>query len=278
MGPGTTTQLLARFLDTTFGYPVVLLERREITRELTEPSYIHVHVRKATWRAAVVPLHGLQWGRGPIRRVDGVRDRLDSRLSRSGSLGFSPSGTYRWVLPFLGCDVMGMERNSASVVWPDHMRRGTTHQGLHDLLHSHRNRMKLLALECASTCWCERARCAVVALHPSMPGFLFSLGQRSFQMTKSFNRSSSVTDPDWTRPWLLTGSDGGGDGGGVSDVGIMVIMEVDDDNAIGHLAGSQGPGTQATGAKKENKQQKTSKAGKARQQGQAGRQGKQALH
>lgn len=260
MGPGATTQLLARFLDTTFGYPVVLLERREITRELTEPSYIHVHVRKATWSAAVVPLHGLRWGRSPIRRDDGVRDRLDSRLSRSGRLVFplllEPTvGFYRfWA-------VMGMERNSASVVWPDHMRRGTTHQGLHDLLRSHRNRMKLLAPECASTCWCERARCAVVALHPSMSVYLFSLGQRSFQMTKSFNRSSRAADPDWTRPWLATGSDGGSDRGGVGGVGIIVIMEVDDDDAIGHWAGSQGPGTQATGAENENKQQKIKQGG-----------------
>jgi hypothetical protein len=63
-GPTRTTQLLARFLEwaqaATFGYPLALLEREsvrdEITRELTEPSYIHVHVRKATW-SAVVPLH-----------------------------------------------------------------------------------------------------------------------------------------------------------------------------------------------------------------------------
>lgn len=75
------------FLIPLLGIPVVLLERREITRELTEGALAtcsYIHVRKATWSAAVVPLHGLRWGRGPIRRVDGVRDRLDSRLSRSG--------------------------------------------------------------------------------------------------------------------------------------------------------------------------------------------------
>lgn len=115
-----------------------------------------VHVRRATWSAAVVPLHGMRWGRGPIRRDDGVRDRLDSRLSRSGLFFLSFWDLLRrWVLPFLGCDGDG-EQNSASVVWPDHMRRGTTHHGLHALLHSHRNRTSLLAPECASTCcWCE---------------------------------------------------------------------------------------------------------------------------
>lgn len=59
----------------------------------------------------------------------------------------------------------------------------------------------------------------------------------------------------------------------------IVIMEVDDDNAIGHLAGSQGPGTQATGAKKRKQAaEKTSKAGKARQQGPAGRQDRASKH
>ncbi|KAL9488134.1 hypothetical protein ACSS6W_000411 [Trichoderma asperelloides] len=94
-----------------------------------------------------------------------------------------------------------------------------------------------------------------------MSVYLFSLGQRSFQMTKSFNRSSRAADPDWTRPWLATGSDGGSDRGGVGGVGIIVIMEVDDDDAIGHWAGSQGPGTQATGAENENKQQKIKQGG-----------------
>lgn len=80
-----------------------------------------VHVRKATWSAAVVPLHGLRWGRGPIRRDDdGVRDRLDSRLSRSGLFflffwDLLKLLYRRWVLPFLGCDGDG-EQNSASVV------------------------------------------------------------------------------------------------------------------------------------------------------------------
>lgn len=107
MGPGTTTQLLARFLDTTLGYLVALLERREITRELTEPWYIHVHVRKATWSAAVVPLHGLYGGAG-VRSAGTMESVIGSIRVSAAQAGLflilSPSGTYRWVLPFLGCD------------------------------------------------------------------------------------------------------------------------------------------------------------------------------
>jgi hypothetical protein len=63
------------------------------------------------------------------------------------------------------------------------------------------------------------------------------------------------------RPVTVTGSDGGGGVDGGVDVGVinMVVVDSDDDNAIGHLTGSQGPGTQATGAKGEEKANKTSK-------------------